>query len=310
MTKLSLLSVASILALTACGTVTDVRQQNANHIARPAFMVDRTVPAGQFGLKAWERMHQRGAPATIYIEGDSLSDIEIDQLDKKGLLGLQSTPKNPVGLSLASRDKAVNLAYLARPCQYLKNPTAKGCSAKYWKENRFGPEVMEAYDTALNDIKARYDITEFHIVGYNGGANIAAVMAATRSDIKTLRTVAGDLNPKFNDAHNPAPVAPTAVLAIDYAAELSQIPQHHFIGAADEVVTPGIYHSYRQALGLSDCISYSLVQDADHVYGWTEKWPSLLNVVPKCAVVHELDGDLPLLKDFPGNFHKGKGFKK
>ncbi len=310
MIKFSILSVLALVTLSACGTITDVKQQTANHIARPAFMVERTIPAGMFGIEAWERMHQRGTSASIYIEGDSLSDLTNESIDKTGLFGFQSTPANPVGLELASRDKSKNVAYLARPCQYLKMPNEKGCDPKYWKANRFDPEVIEAYNIALDDIAARWDITEFHIVGYAGGANIAAVLAATRKDIKTLRTVAGDLNPNFADAHNPAPVASSAVLATHYARELANVPQHHFIGAADDKVTPGTYHSYRQALGLSDCVHYSLIQDADHTRGWTAKWPSLLQVVPQCATVHELDGDLPLLKDFPGNYNKGKGFSK
>ena len=313
MHKIFFLTITTILAITtlsACGTVTDIKQQSANHIARPAFMVDRTINAGQFGLQAWERMHQRGAPATLYIEGDSITDLSKESIDKDGMFGFQSSPQSPTGLGLSSRDKAENLAYLARPCQYLKAPTKKGCDAKYWKENRFDPEVMEAYNLALDDIAARYDITNFHIVGFGGGANIAAVLAATRNDIKTLRTVAGDLNPRFDLATRPTGLSSTAVLALNYTDKLRTIPQHHFIGAADEVVTPGAYHSYRQALGLSDCINYSLVQDADHHRGWVEKGPSLLNVSPKCAIVHKLDGDLPLLKDFPGNYHKGKGFNK
>lgn len=304
------LSILSLATLSACGAVTDIKTQSAQHIARPAFMVDRTISAGQFGLSAWERMHQRFAPATIYIEGDSITSLEHEGIDKDGRFGFQSTPQEPTGLGLASRDKAQNVAYLARPCQYLKSPTKKGCDAKYWKTHRFDPEVMDAYNIALDDIASRYDITNFDIVGFGGGANIAAVLAATRDDIRTLRTVAGDLNPAFDLTTRPTSLSTTAVLATRYTDKLRTIPQHHFIGAADTIITPGVYHSYRQALGLSDCINYSLVADADHMRGWVEKWPSLLGVTPKCAVVHQPQTELPPLLDFPGNYHKGKGFSK
>jgi hypothetical protein len=36
-----LLSLFSILILAACGLETDLKKQTANHIARPAFMVER-----------------------------------------------------------------------------------------------------------------------------------------------------------------------------------------------------------------------------------------------------------------------------
>jgi len=65
--KKTILSLLCLIPLTACGLDTDVDIQTANQIARPAFMVERTIDADTFGLNAWERMHQRGAPATIYI---------------------------------------------------------------------------------------------------------------------------------------------------------------------------------------------------------------------------------------------------
>lgn len=308
-----LISLLSLFALTACGLETDLKQQSASQIARPAFMVERSISAGMFQLKAWERMHTRDTTATIYIEGDSINQIDT----KAGLISsnfpnINSTPDMPLGIYLASRDKSENLAYLARPCQYIKMPEEKGCSSAYWQEKRFTPEVMNAYESALNDIKARYDITGFHIVGYDGGANIAAVLAAKRSDILSLRTVAGNLNPDFATDHsNHKTLASNSVLAVDYATMLSHVPQHHFIGAADGVITPGVYHSYRQMLGLSDCVSYSLVQDADHSRGWVEKWPELLSIQPQCAVVH--NDNLPELAptpiDFPNSDYT-KGVKK
>lgn len=299
-------SFLSLFILGACGLQTDMKQQTANHIAHPAFMAERSI-AGDFDIKAWERMHQRNDVATIYIGGDKDGAV---RAETHKLWGADATRTNPVGLHLASRDNATNLAYLSRPCQNIKFPEKNGCDPKYWQEDRYAPEIMEAYNTALNDISARYDITNFHLVGYDGGANIAAVMAATRNDVLTLRTVAGDLNPKFVDNTISAPVAANAVLATNYGHALSKVPQHHFVGAADEIITPGTYHSYRQAIGLSDCIRYSLIQDADHTNGWVEKWPQLRSVEPQCATLHEPNTPLPDLADFPGNYHKGKGFKK
>ena len=314
MKHLILFSFLSLFTLNACGVETDLKQQTANHIARPAFMVERTIGAGPFGLQAWERMHKRNTTATVYIEGDSPADkLKADGSKQINLnpFGSSTSPDTPVGLLLASRDQAENLVHLSRPCQYMHTPDKKGCNTAYTQAERYAPEVLDSYEAALNDIAARYSITKFHLVGYDGGANIAGVLAARRGDVLTLRTVAGDLNPRFADGVNTAaPVAPNAVLAIDFGSELAKVAQHHFVGAADEIVTPGTYHSYRQAIGLSDCIHYSLIQDADHVNGWTEKWPQLNAVEPQCATLHNPTSPLPELADFPGNFHKGKGFSK
>ncbi len=328
--------------LSACTLQTELGTQTANHIARPAFMVERFIPAGNFQLKAWERMHAPYDVATVYIEGEGFywkkdtPEKRIDRLDngkpkKKSrwfpsnvqtdkklgvntnldINALSPTPNNPVGLHLASRDLSKNLAYLARPCQFIKTPEKKGCSADYWKAKQFAPEVISAYESALSDMASRYDLTGFHLVGYGAGANIAAVLAAKRKDVLTLRTVAGDLNPDFTtQSHNAMPLASNSVMAVDFGSALANIPQHHFIGAADEIITPGVYHSYRQMVGLSDCVHYSLVQDADHKRGWVERWPELLKHQPQCAVVHENLPTLPPAGDFPGDYHKGTKYSK
>lgn len=303
--------LVALIALNACSTKTELEMQTANHIARPAFMVERTIQAGQFTLQAWERMHQRGTEATIYIEGDGARWQKNTELPTS-LPRANPTPENPVALHLASRDLSQNLGYLARPCQYIKDAENKGCNADYWQTKRFAPEIMEAYDAALSDISKRYDITKFNLVGYDGGANIAAVLAARRDDVISLRTVAGNLNPDFAaDNYQAMPLAANSILAVDYGSALGNIPQHHFIGAADEIITPGIYHSYRQAIGLSECIHYSLVQDADHTNGWVEKWPDLLSLQPQCAIVHKDLSPLPPAGEFPGDYNKGmRGLSK
>lgn len=297
--------LASVLA--ACGVQTDIKQQTASQIARPAFMAERFISAGNFQLRAWERMHQSGTVATVYIEGDGINQVKIPEASKaRGtatLFDVNPTPKNPVALHLASRDLSTNLAYLGRPCQYIKDPASKGCAPINWMEGRFSPEIMSAYESALDNIAGTYGITGFHLVGYDGGANIAAVLAARRRDVLSLRTVAGNLNPDFTaENHSFTGLNSDAVLAMDYGSALANVPQHHFIGAVDDIITPGVYHSYRQMIGLSECIHYSLVPDADHTRGWVEKWPELLKLQPQCAVVHqELPPMPPPPMDFPNS---------
>ncbi|MCI5060738.1 MAG: alpha/beta hydrolase [Alphaproteobacteria bacterium] len=312
--KIFILALCFALLAGACTLKTELKQQTANHIARPAFMVERDIQAGAFTLKAWERMHAPMEVATIYIEGDGITPRTHGKLHQHpDWVNNNPTPINPVALHLASRDQSKNLAYLARPCQFLKNPENQGCARTYWEENRFAPEVIASYDQALNDIADLYNVTGFHVVGYDGGANIAAVLAAKRQDILSLRTVAGNLNPDHESSNLiHRPLAGNAVLAIDYASGLAMVPQHHFIGAADEYIQPGVYHSFRQMLGLSECVHYSLVPDADHTRGWVEKWPELLTHVPQCAIVHQdLPPPEPIIGPIPGNYHKGmSGYRK
>lgn len=251
--KVFLLCSAGLLALTALtactSAVSNINHVSASQIARPAFMVDRTIEAGAYPLYAWERMHERRAPATLYIGGG-------DEV-------------NPVGLHLASRDRAENLVYLAGACDY-QTGSAENCAPETFQPG--SADVLASYNSALDEIKKRYSITGFHVVGYDEGGNIAALLASERPDILSLRTVAAQLAPQ------------SGLSAVAVAPQLSRLGQHHFIGAADDVVKPDTYHFYRQAMGASDCVHYTLVQDADHTRGWVEEWPTLLTYPNECTI--------------------------
>lgn len=272
-----------LITLTACSqTDRDFKTQTADRMARPAFMVARYIPTTNFKLYAWERMHDRGAPASIYIGGDTLN-WSYDNLVADDYLSDKTTPKNPVALNLATRDLSSNVAYLARPCQYLNDKELKSCPSKYRYDERFSEDVINGYHQALNEIKNRYDITSFHLVGFDGGAQIAAFLAAERPDVISLRTVSGNLNHTFVATERGNTPLSGSLNAIDIATRLAHVPQHHFIGGADDIITPGVYHSFRQAMGPSSCVHYSLVQDAGHRRGWVEKWSELVNILPECT---------------------------
>jgi hypothetical protein len=294
----------SLSLLAGCSSVdTDLEMRTASHIARPAFMSDRFIDAGMFSLRAWERMHAPGQPATIYIEDDGEHILKAPALEAG--LEINPTPDSPIALHLASRDLSKNVGYLARPCQFIKNPTDKGCEPKYWQDHEYTPEVFNAYKAALDDMALRYDLSGFHLVGHGGGANIAAVLAATRDDVLSLRTVAGDLSPAYTRNYHGSPaLAENSLLAVDYGTDLAYVPQHHYIGAADKIIPPGTFHSYRQAIGISECLDYTLIQDADHRLGWVQIWPELLAEMPECAVVFEELPALPPAPEFPGDYYK------
>lgn len=265
-------ALGAALIPVACTSVTNEYDEiTAERIARPAFMVERKLEIGGMDLQLWERMHQRYAPANLYIEGDGDAGDTSDP-----------TPGNPVALHLASRDNADNLVYLSRPCQFRESADHAACSPKFWGTRRFSPEVLAAYNEALDDIKARYDITEFNLIGYDGGANIAAALASTRKDVASLRTVAGDLVPDMVLDSKKHPIDADSIRANAIAPTLATVPQHHFVGIGDEIAPPSVYHSFRQSMGESSCVHYTVVQDADHTRGWVEKWPELLKSPIEC----------------------------
>ncbi|MGB0719620.1 MAG: alpha/beta hydrolase [Bdellovibrionales bacterium] len=272
------LTLFSVLPLSGCLTPQTMRSEVADRVSGAAWMIERHINASPFELTVFERMHERNAPANIYIGGDG----NASRLDR--VQTLNPTPENPVALHLATKDNAENIAYIARPCQYsgMLDPDAE-CDSAYWTNKSFAPEVIASINSAIDNIKRRYDLTDINLIGYAGGANIAAILAATRDDVKTLRTVAGNLDHAAQAAYFNAPQWPESLNAVDYADRLRNIPQHHFVGGADDRMPPAILHSYLQAIGESPCIGHTMIQEAEHERGFVEKWPQLLRTnLPEC----------------------------
>lgn len=287
MLKKLCLSALVAVSLTGCSSFMESRETTAKRIAYPAFMLERQIPAGEFNLMAWERVRKQGQPAHIYIEGDGLSWISPSQPS------LDPTPVNPVALNLAAMDKSPNVLYLARPCQFSGNeiwndalPKYNGegyCPRQYWTDMRYSEDVIQSMSLALDNIKRKYSIPEFHLIGYSGGATVAALLATRRDDVKSFRTVAGNLDHDvFTTIHDVTPMT-GSLNPVDNAADLRFIPQHHYVGGEDEVVPPAVFASYKQAVSPSTCLAYSFVPDAGHEYGWVDQWSELMKRPLGCS---------------------------
>ncbi|MFK7840180.1 MAG: hypothetical protein AB8B83_07595 [Bdellovibrionales bacterium] len=288
LTSLTLAALATTTVIAACSAPTAIREEVAYRLASPAWMNKRTINTGDFNLTAFERMHEKNKPVTLYIEGDGTADRS-SQTGKTN----NPTPINPVALHLATRDKSDNVAYLARPCQYTgmvhydhstdEDKKQKKCDPIFWGSARFSPEVIAAYNSALDNISRQFSTKNFHLVGYDGGGAIAAILAAQRDDVLTLRTVAGNLDHDAQSVYLGIAPLNNSLNAIDFAGRLKDVPQHHFIGGQDETVKPAVLHSYLQAVGESQCVEYTMIQEAEHARGWVEKWPDLLKAdLPMC----------------------------
>lgn len=275
--SLTLALLASSALLSACTNQPVMREQVAKRMASPAWMIEREIAAAPFAMTAYERMHKNHAPATVYIEGDGLA------WTSRNSASLDPTPTNPVALNMAVMDKSPNVAYLARPCQFTKMlDKATPCPAKYWTSQRFAPEVLESMNAALDNIKRMYDITEFNLVGFSGGGNIAALLAAKRPDVVSLRTVAGNLDHRFHSEYHKVSYLDGSLNAIDVAGQLSDMPQRHFVGGQDTIVPPAISAKFVQALGSDRCADVTFIQEAEHDNGWADKWPELLKMPVAC----------------------------
>jgi len=152
-------------------------------------------------LKSWLRTHDASVrPAEsmavtapprrlrVYIEGDGAAwwSHRFPPADP--------TPTSSVALRLAASDPHVDVAYLARPCQYLSAPRRAGCPHEWWTSARYGPEVMAQTQRLLDALVQRSGVHGLELIGHSGGGTVAVLAAAERHDVTCLVTLAAPLD--------------------------------------------------------------------------------------------------------------------
>ena len=114
------------------------------------------------------------------------------------------------------------------------------------------------------------------LVGYSGGGTVAALVAARRSDIQWLTTVAGNLDhAKWTELHELTPLSQSLNPA-DFANDLRDIPQLHLLGENDDNITIEVLDSYRKALNGAEDLRFEVVPDYTHKCCWEEVWPGVV----------------------------------
>lgn len=248
---------------------------DVHQLAINAGLAKRIIQAEPFLLTSYERVSSKNDVAHVYIEGDGNAWLS------RHRPSLDPTPRNPLALKLALEDSAENVIYLARPCQYSENVDSSPCEQKYWTSHRFSPEVIDAMNAALDALKVEHAITQFHLIGFSGGGNIAALLAAQRNDVASLRTVAGNLDHALQSkTHNISPM-PASLNARDAAQHIAHIPQIHFVGESDDIVPIVLADSYHRAMGDTSCSHIMTLPNMTH-HEWDKEWSALLRHVPKC----------------------------
>lgn len=253
------------------------RKELAYTLSQDGRMEEEQIEAPPFLLTSFQKITMVGEPIHVYIEGDGLAWIN------RHTPSLNPTPTDPIGLRLALKDLSANVIYLARPCQYTAMMDSKNCNRTYWTDGRFSPDVIKATNNAIDQIKKRTKAPTLTLTGYSGGGGIAALIASKRNDVTLLRTVAGNLDPdEMAFIHHISPLR-NSLNPSDYANQISDIPQIHFIGAKDKIITSGISESFKAASMKKDCIQIETVQNASHSRGWVSEWNTLLQISSDCS---------------------------
>lgn len=255
-----------ILLLTAnCAAKHDEILRRTVAIARQNQMVVKIYPTQDFNIFTLQKISNPTAPLRIYIEGDGRAYVN------KYTPSLDPTPVSYFLIELISQDKAPNIIYIARPCQFAGS--AK-CREEFWTSERFSSAAVAAISQVIDE----FPEYKLELVGYSGGA--AIINHLSQKNIKNIRSLAGNLDLESFAKHHK--ISPLDEAAVDYA-RLAKIPQIHFIGAKDKVIPLEIFDAYQKKLPQKNCVKLKVVEGATHNAGWKEKWQELLAAEVGCV---------------------------
>ncbi|MBF0453805.1 MAG: alpha/beta hydrolase [Magnetococcales bacterium] len=268
--------LASLLISGCLGSTN--RRELAREIAENGSLRGEIIRTDLFNLLSYSRLARPDQPLTVYIEGDGQAWINRHTRSK------DPTPRIPVALKLAVLDFAPNVAYLGRPCQFVQRDDRRNCRGEFWSQERFSEPVISATNQAIDQLKKRAQATSIHLVGFSGGGAVAVLAAAQRSDVKSIRTLAGNLDHQaFTQFHGVSPLT-GSWNPMDVVEKIKTIPQLHFSGSSDTTVPTSIAQSFIDAQGKTGCAGLIIQKKMDHNGEWEALWPELVEQpLPNCG---------------------------
>lgn len=272
-----LLAVACLLLAVLAGGCAGVagsasRRDLATAIAASGGLtpvVLETGPACPAPLAAYGR-NGPGGTLTVYLEGDGQAYRDRSRPSD------DPTPAEPTGLRLAARDPGGKAFYLARPGQYLSREVLAGLDPTLWTTGRYTARTMACLSAVLNVAKAAYGAETLRLVGYSGGGALAVLLAAGRTDVVELVTVAANLDlAAWAELHSLA-LPPRWQNPVDVAPAVAHIPQTHITGSDDANTPPWLCRWFLSRMGNASRARCLVLEGADHHHGLAEAWPGVV----------------------------------
>lgn len=243
----------------------EVRAQHAAELAQHAGWQSYSVQTNSFVLQAYgSRILSHPNVLRIYIEGDGLAWISPTSPSDN------PTPVVSTGLEMALHDQHHPIVYLARPCQFVAETKWRGCRDAYWTNLRFSPEVIAAMNLAVDQLKKKYHAKKIMLIGYSGGGTVATLLAARRSDVVKLVTVAAILDIRqWTTQANLTPLYGSLNPADEWK-NLINTPQTHWVGGKDQVVPVENARVYASKFPLLHQPEIKVMPMFDHACCWTK----------------------------------------
>ena len=236
-----------------------------------------------FPIQTVGRVTDPSKPLVVYVEGDG------HVYEVGGKVSTDPTPLNPIGLQLSAIDRSPNVVYIARPCQYVGNIHDTSTSVSqcrdsvFWTSARYAPEVVQAISIAVDIWKAKLPSSAgIHLVGYSGAATITGILAGTRKDILSWRTIAGLVDwGSLLRSQGRKPYGRSMDVKV-YRRILQNIPQIHYVGSRDKQIPGWILKGFLDTYVKGKC-SLIVSADASHSVGWLKPWANYWQKLPYCS---------------------------
>lgn len=182
---------------------------------------------GRTLMAALPRRSVRGEVLTVVVEGDGRAH------DARGRPAADPTPADPVGFAIARAWPEGPVAWLGRPCQYVRDAD-HACRVADWTTDRFSPAAIDLLDRGVDALKAETGASRVQLVGWSGGGVAALALARRRSDVAGLMTVAAPLDvAAWTRFHGLTPLDAPSVEPLATA-------QAHIFGSRDRVTPPSV----------------------------------------------------------------------
>ena len=212
----------------------------------------------------------QGSLLRVYIEGDGRAWLTRSRPSS------DPTPDEAVAFRLAAADSAPAVAYLPRPCQFA-GEGSRNCLIPFWTSARFSEPVIRDLSLLLDAARALAGADRLELVGYSGGGAVAVLLAARRSDVARLITVAGNLDhAAWTALHHVSPLR-DSLNPKDVAPQVQHIPQVHLVGANDAIMPRAVAESFVRAMTDPSQTSIVAVAGADHESGWAAALAAVLS---------------------------------
>ncbi|MBL8379805.1 MAG: alpha/beta hydrolase [Burkholderiales bacterium] len=211
----------------------------------------------------------RGARAerlTIYLESDGAPWPWPDEPPS------DPTPVVPTVVRMAAADRAPAVAYVGRPCQYLRPDRLAVCDPAFWTLGRFSEAAVAMTNAAVEELRRRHGASRIDLVGYSGGGAMAVLVASRRSDVSCLVTVAAPLDiDAWTVAKQVTPLY-GSLNPTNFPLPTS-VRQTHFRGVQDQVVP---LHTISRYLAQAPHSQVVDVPRYGHDCCWAGNWSELL----------------------------------